>query len=417
MLWMTWWPLVFGFALSGVVQSFVRRNSLTSSLGSDGFVATSRATFLGMVSSSCSYAASAMARSIFSKGTSWTNSMIFMIASTNLVVELGIVLYVLLGWQFLVAEFAGGLIMIVALRALLPMFFRSSRVAQIRQRLTESPTSSDDSQRMSMRQLDGWTRAARFAWGDVTMLRRELALGFIIAGYLAEDVPASWWHALFIQGHGGWSVLENVLVAPLVAIISFVCSVGNIPLAAALWSRGVAFGGVITFIFADLVTLPLLMIYRKFYGTANAVRILVTFWLTMSVAGLIVHGIFGVAHAVPVAHNSVVLTGTFDLGATLILNIVAFVVIGIGVWLARRPFTDTSTAVDPVCGMNVHTANAPARANFAGQTFYFCSPRCHDRFTNAPAEFVTTNDVKGNLSPLTRHDLDVPSDLGESKDA
>jgi len=403
MIWMTFWPLVLGFSLSGCVQAFIRRDGLRDSLGRRGPVATFKATTLGVISSSCSYAASAMARSVFARGASWTNSMVFMVASTNLVIELGIVLWLLLGWQFLVAEFVGGSIMIVLLAIALPRVFRRDREAALRERVDQELAdagAAGEVRAASPRTLDGWSRAARFTWGDLTMLRRELFIGFVVAGFLAADVPESWWNAVFITGHGPWTVIENVIVAPLVAVVSFVCSVGNIPLAAALWARGVAFGGVVAFIFADLVTLPLLLIYRRFYGRANMWRIFLIFWAVMSTAGLLVEVIFRALGWIPPRTPSPAISGTFDLGWTLVLNVAAVVVLVVGAVLVRRRSNDEDAATDPVCGMQVLIASAPARSEFSGVSYYFCSPRCAERFNADPARFVsgstTLDDGGGN---------------------
>ncbi|HXC19117.1 MAG TPA: permease, partial [Acidimicrobiales bacterium] len=269
MIWITWWPLVFGFTLSGLVQSLLPRDALRAQLGRTNATSVAKASALGVISSSCSYAASAMARALFGRGASWTNSLVFMIASTNLVIELGIVLYLLLGWQFLVAQFVGGALMIALLSFVTHFVFSRRYEDRLRTRVEhDSPPSmrtSGQSWRERARDRENYRVAARFTIGDLTMLRKELLAGFLVAGFLMVDVPNSWWSHFFVSGHGGWTVLENVVVAPLLAVVSFVCSVGNIPLAAALWAHGAAFGGVISFIFADLVTMPLLLIYRRFY--------------------------------------------------------------------------------------------------------------------------------------------------------
>ena len=390
MLWMTLWPLTLGFALSGIVQSFVTRTRLRRVLGRNSPAATVRASFLGVISSSCSYAASAMARALFERGATFSNAMIFMIASTNLVVELGIVLYILLGWQYLVGEFIGGFLMIGLLAVILPRVIPPRLERTLRKRVTTPPPDSGASvdERPSWRSRQGWVRAARFSWGDLTMLRKELFIGFLVAGFLSADLPVSWWHHLFLTGHGTWTVAENLLVAPLLAVLSFVCSVGNIPLAAAMWSRGVSFGGVIAFIFADLVTLPLLLIYRRFYGTRVALRILVTFWFAMSAAGALVQLFFHSLHALPPRRTLAYLDGTFDLGWTLGLNVAALLLLLVSRWLLRGQAVDAATAVDPVCGMQVHRATAPAQQRLDGTIYYFCSPRCAERFLASPGEFL-----------------------------
>jgi uncharacterized protein len=196
-------------------------------------------------------------------------------------------------------------------------------------------------------------------------------------------VPVSWWHALFLSGHGWWTSVENALVGPLVAIVSFVCSIGNVPLAAALWHGGISFGGVIAFIFADLITFPLLLIYRRYYGTAMAVRMLVLFWAVMSAAGLITEVLFRAAGLLPTVRPKVIAPTSFSWDYTTYLNIVFLAVFALLYWLYRnreRLGAGTGYARDPVCGMQVETAHAPASAMPGGQRVYFCSDRCAARF-------------------------------------
>ena len=278
MFWETLWPLILGFGLSGAVQAFVSRESLQSAMGDHRPASVARASFFGMVSSSCSYAATAMAKSIFVKGADFVAVCVFMFASTNLVVELGIVLVVLMGWQFAVSEFVGGIVMIVLLTAVGSLWLRGRLVVRARERLTaetadghdHGPAEDVDLQRQpwstKLRSRAGWADAATYTMADLTMLRRELVIGYTVAGFLAVAVPSHVWNVVFLHGHGFWTSLENVVVGPLIAIVSFVCSIGNVPLAASLWDGGISFGGVISFIFADLITFPLLLIYRRYYG-------------------------------------------------------------------------------------------------------------------------------------------------------
>jgi uncharacterized membrane protein YraQ (UPF0718 family) len=241
MVWLTWWPLVLGFTLSGFVQSGISREGLRRELGRDTPASFAKASTLGVISSSCSYAASAMARALFSRGASWTNSVVFMVASTNLVIELGVVLYLILGWRFLVAQLVGGVVMIALLGPLTRVMFRPSRVAALRERVRSEETAAHHepphSWRARLRDRETLVAAARYTTGDLTMIRIELAAGFLVAGFLSAHIPTSWWHHLFLSGHGIWTVLENVLLAPLVAVLACVCSVGNIPLAATLWGQ------------------------------------------------------------------------------------------------------------------------------------------------------------------------------------
>jgi uncharacterized membrane protein YraQ (UPF0718 family)/YHS domain-containing protein len=400
MVWMTWWPLIFGFTVSGLVQSFLPRDGLRHQLGEDTPSSAAKASLLGAISSSCSYAASAMARALFARGASWSNAMIFMIASTNLVIELGVVLYLLLGWQFVVAQIVGGVVMIIALSLLVRLFFSRSRQERLRQRvIADSPAPLGEASpdwRQRLRQRRNYSLAARFTLGDITMLRRELLTGFLVAGFLTVHVPALWWSHLFFSGHGALTVIENAVVAPLLAVVSFVCSVGNIPLAAALWFHGVAFGGVVSFIFADLVTLPLLLIYRRFYGTSNAARLFALFWLIMSGGGLLVEVLFRALHLLAHNRHSVAMQGQFPLGWTLYLNVAAAVALVTLWFLARR---HGGGARDPICGMTVDLSAPVASRERDGRTYYFCSPRCAERF-DAQATSASTDEPVGFRDPV-----------------
>ncbi len=399
MLWATFWPLVLGFSMSGLVQSMSSGETFRSSLGTTTPRSVTRATVAGVLSSSCSYAASSMSRALFSRGSSWTNALVFMIASTNLVIELGLVLYFLLGWQFIVGQVAGGLLMVAGLFLLTRYFFSAQRQDALRQRVTletSGPTSSL-SLRQRLRDVRYYREAAKYSVGDLTMLRKELFAGFLVAGFLSVHVPASWWSHVFLGGGHWYDILENVLVAPLLAVVSFVCSVGNIPLAAALWVHGVAFGGVIAFIFADLITLPLLLIYRRFYGPGAALRIFLLFWIVMSSAGFIIDVLFREVHVAAPTRHAGVLHGEFGLGWTLALNGVALVVLSL-VWiLASRG--EAIGARDPVCGMNVNPSSAVATRVRDGSTHYFCSMRCAQRFDSQgsarPDEAPSTDPVCG----------------------
>jgi uncharacterized membrane protein YraQ (UPF0718 family) len=360
------------------------RDALRAQLGGTNATSVAKASVLGVISSSCSYAASAMSRALFARGASWTNSIVFMIASTNLVIELGVVLYLLLGWQFLAAQFVGGVLMIAMLSFATHFVFSRRYEDQLRDRvLRDTPPATTvlhQSWRERARESENYRIAARFTIGDLTMLRRELLAGFVLAGFLMADVPGRWWSDVFASGHGPWTVLENVTVAPLLAVISFVCSVGNIPLAAALWAHGVAFGGVISFIFADLVTLPLLLIYRRFYGTNAALRLFALLWFAMSAGGLIVDRLFHLTSWIPDSHHVRFASGNFELGGTLALNVVATVVLATLFVLARSSRPSSSVATDPICGMTVDTTAPGATRVLEHVTYYFCSPRCAARF-------------------------------------
>ncbi len=403
MFWETLWALVIGFTLSGVVQAFVSKEQMQAKLGNHRPTAVRRAAGYGMVSSSCSYAASAMSKSLFAKGADFVTAMVFMIASTNLVIELGIVMLVLLGWQFMAAEFVGGPIMIILLALLGGFVFRTALVEAARRRvqgdgarghdhsaITGMPAHRQEELEQSswsskVRSPAAWSDAATYAVADVTMLRRELAIGYTVAGFLAVLVPTHVWNVLFVHGHGGWTSAENALVGPIIAVLSWVCSIGNVPLAAALWSGGISFGGVISFIFADLIAMPLILIYRKFYGSKLTLRIVGLFYLLMATAGLATEGVFRFFHAVPTTRSLTVTSAHFEWNYTTFLNIL-FILVAVAVyWLSKnkkRFGGGEGYAIDPVCAMQVRTSDAPATAVIDGTTYYFCSDRCHSRYTS-----------------------------------
>lgn len=405
MFWETLWPLVLGFGLSGAVQAFVSHESMQRSLGDHRPPAIGRASFYGMVSSSCSYAASAMSKSLFVKGADFVAANVFMFASTNLVVELGVVLIVLIGWQFAVAEFIGGAIMIVLFTLLGALWFRGRQVVEAREHLRAAQGQHDHVHgppentalqhqpwRVRLRSREGWADSATYTMADLTMLRRELFIGYVVAGFLAVLVPVDVWHTLFLHGHGFWTTLENVVVGPFIAVISFVCSVGNVPLAAALWKGGIAFGGVISFIFADLIAIPLLLIYRRYYGLKLMLKMLALFWLVMSSAGLITEGLFRAAGWVPTSRPTQIVTAHFEWNYTTVLNIIFLGIFSLLYWTYRnrdRLGGGRGYAIDPVCGMQVEGARAPASSEHQGQQLYFCSDRCRERFERSPERFAT----------------------------
>lgn len=416
MFWETLWALVLGFTLSGVVQAFVSRESMQRRLGDHRPGTVARASLYGMVSSSCSYAASAMARSLVGKGADFVAAMTFMFASTNLVVELGLVLLVLVGWQFVAAEFVGGVVMIALLVVAGGLWLRgrvvvsSPAVAMEHSAPGPSPASgsSGSSGGPRWRQRSAWGDGAGYTISDLTMLRREMVIGFLVAGFLTELVPAHVWSSLFVHGHGFWTSLENAVVGPLVAVVSFVCSIGNVPLAAALWKGGIAFGGVVSFVFADLITLPLLLIYRKQYGGRMALRMLGVFWLVMSAAGLATEYLFRALGWIPAHHPVTVAADALRWDYTTVLDIVALVGFAAVYRLYRhRPAAgaDGRYAKDPVCGMQVEVAHAPAWSDAGTGRAWFCSEHCRDRFERepsryaGPASLVTADDHGGDVSP------------------
>ncbi|MCX4402543.1 MULTISPECIES: permease [unclassified Streptomyces] len=312
---MTWeitWALILGFGLSAVVQAVVRRATIVRLLGDDRPRTLALAAGLGAASSSCSYAAVALARSLFRKGANFTAAMAFEIASTNLVVELGVILALLMGWQFTVAEFVGGPIMIVVLAVLFRIFLRERLLREAREQAERGLAGSMEGHAamdMSIRaegsfgrrlfSRDGYTSVAHVFVMEWAAILRDLVIGLLIAGAIAAWVPDGFWQSLFLDGHPLAAKLIGPLVGPLVAIASFVCSIGNVPLAVVLWKGGISFGGVVAFIFADLLILPILNIYRKYYGLRMTGFLLATFYAAMVLAGYVVEFLFGGLGLIP----------------------------------------------------------------------------------------------------------------------
>lgn len=307
MAWQVGWSLILGFAMSGAVQALVSKGRMRALLGRDGFREIALATGFGTASSSCSYAAAAMSRTLFKQGAGLLPSLAFLFASTNLVIELGILLWLLMGWQFTAAEWIGGLVLIAILSLLVKLTYPRDLVEAARRHIDEA-TGHDhgamegEGASPLERLRNPQTRIAiaqNFAM-DVSMLWKDLIGGFLIAGALAAFVPDRAWKVAFLAGTSGpLHVLGNAIAGPLIAIVSFVCSIGNVPLAAILWAGGLSFGGVLAFLYADLIVLPLLDVYRKYYGLQMALYIFAVFFTTMVLASIVMDGAFTALHLVP----------------------------------------------------------------------------------------------------------------------
>jgi uncharacterized membrane protein YraQ (UPF0718 family) len=306
MAWEVWWALILGFAISAIVQAWVPRERVERALSGSGARPVGWATVLGAASSSCSYAAIAIGKSLFQKGASAASSLAFQFASTNLVWELGLVLWVLIGWQFTLAEYLGGIVMIILMTVLLRLFVSRQLEAQARAHAIEADTghqhhaaSADLSWRARLTSGQAWSDVAHNFRGDWQMLWKEITLGFLLAGFVAQ-FGNHVFESLFVhQAPQPLAAIENVVIGPVIAVLSFVCSVGNVPLAAVLWSGGISFAGVLAFLFADLIVLPILAIYHKYYGTAFTLRITALMFITMAIAALLVSGLFSLLGAIP----------------------------------------------------------------------------------------------------------------------
>jgi uncharacterized protein len=331
---MTWeilWALILGFALSAVVQAVVSKREIERLLPDDSPKTLAVASALGAASSSCSYASVALARSLFRKGANFTAAMAFEIASTNLVVELGIVMALLLGWQFVVGEFVGGPLMIVAIAVLFRAFLRPALLAEARSEADKGRLGSMEGHAEmdmsvgALRRLltpQGFTATADSFVMDWAAVGRDIAGGLLVAGALAAWVPDSFWRGLFLEHHATLAKVWGPLIGPLVAMLSFVCSIGNVPLAAVLWNGGISFGGVLAFVFADLLILPILDIYRRYYGWRMAAFIFVTFYASMVSAGLVVEFLFEGVGIERKARNAKVEMASVSWNYTTALNIV-----------------------------------------------------------------------------------------------
>jgi uncharacterized membrane protein YraQ (UPF0718 family) len=334
---MTWeitWALILGFFLSAAVQAVVRRQSITGLLGDDRPKSLATAVGLGAASSSCSYAAVALARSLFRKGANFTAAMAFQIASTNLVIELGIILALLIGWQFTAAEFVGGPVMIVFLAVMFQVFLKPRRVQAAREQADRGVAGSMEGHAaMDMSVQDGgsvWRRLTSakgftavshvfvMEWAAVL---RDIVIGLLIAGAIAAWVPENFWQGFFLVDHPFWAKIWGPLIGPVVAVLSFVCSIGNVPLAAVLWNGGISFGGVVSFIFADLLIVPILVIYRKYYGKKMAVFLAITFYAASVLAGYVVELLFGVTGLIPTERNAEVEMAHLSGNYTTYLNV------------------------------------------------------------------------------------------------
>jgi len=392
MAWEVWWALVLGFAISAIVQAWVPRERIEGLMSGSGARSVGWATGLGAASSSCSYAAIAIGKSLFQKGASAASALAFQFASTNLVWELGLVLWVLIGWQFTVAEYVGGIVMIILMTVLLRLFVNRQLEAQAREHAIEADSGHQHhvsetqlSWRQRLTSVEAWSDVAHNFRGDWQMLYKEISLGFLLAGFIAQFGNGFFEHLFIRHAPAPLPTIENVLIGPIIAMLSFVCSVGNVPLAAVLWSGGISFAGVLAFLFADLIVIPILLIYRKYYGTTYTVRIAALMLVTMIIAALIVNGLFSALGLLP--------TGPRPTRADIFSSIrvdykLALNLLGVAIFAGLFGLTVRRGATDPVCGMTVDRAKAVAK-EFGGRTYYFCSNHCLHAFELDPEQYLS----------------------------
>jgi uncharacterized protein len=413
MLWEVLWPLAFGFLLSAMVQTVVSKRAVARTLGKPDLKGFVLACGFGAASSSCSYAAVAVGRALFRRGASFVNAIIFEFASTNLVFELGLVLLILLGWQFVAAEFAGGLLMAVILWILFKVTLRQRMVDEAKRQAERGVFGSTHEAHgeMDMSITDGpflsrlfspraFTAISHTFYMDLNALYVDIGLGFLIAGALAAWVPNSWWQAFFLTNHPTLNEFWGPLIGPVISMLSFVCSVGNVPLAVVLWNGGISFGGVISFIFADLIILPIINIYRKYYGGRMSLYLLAVSYAAMALAGFLVGGAFQLLGLAPTNHHVTVFETQPTWNYTTFLDLAFLVLMAVMAWRfvttgglemlrahARRPEAGAKLLRDPVCGMSVDPATDTEQLEYGGTTHYFCSAGCRSKFEKDPARY------------------------------
>jgi uncharacterized protein len=393
MAWEVGWALILGFLLSGIVQAWVPRSRMEHALGGRGVREAFLSTGLGAASSSCSYAAIAIAKSMFQKGASFASAMAFQFASTNLVFELGIVMWIFLGWEFTLAEFVGGIFLIALMWGAVRLVITRQLEEGAREHALAAATGHEHhiaggeqpSWRQRITSVDAWSDVAHNFRGDWEMLWKEIGLGFLIAGFIAL-LPMSFFNGLFVtDASSGPRLLENVVLGPVVAALAFVCSIGNVPLAAVLWAGGISFSGVIAFIYADLLIIPIVLAYRKYYGWNVTWRIVAIMFGAIVVAALAIDGLFSAAGLIPTHRPSIdsITSRGIEWNYTTVLNILFLFVAAalFGLTLRRG-------ARDPVCGMTVDRHKTPHRSIVGARTVFFCSAGCKAKFDVDPDTYI-----------------------------
>jgi uncharacterized protein len=351
MFWEVGWSLVLGFLIAAIVQVYVPREKLQAALGGSGVRPVALAVGLGAISSSCSYASASVTRTLFRKGASLVTSLAFLFASTNLVIELGLILYLLMGWQFMAAEWIGGVVLVIVMSAIVRVTYPRKLVEAARLYAEQSggkhehdshtppltPPAGGGEQAVHAENERSMVFVAQHFVMDLGMLWKDLLAGFLIAGFLSVFVPQDVWKMLFVTGANPWlQVPLNALIGPLIAVVSFVCSIGNVPMAAVLWGSGISFGGVLAFLYADLIVLPLLDVYRRYFGWKMAVYIGVVFYITMVLTGIVMDIAFTALGFVPEVHVADhVVHASFSINYTFWLNL-TFGAAAVVLFLAAR---------------------------------------------------------------------------------
>jgi len=430
-LWTAAWAIIMGLVITSLVQVYVSKERMAAVLGEETLGGLTKATVFGAASSGCSFGAVAIGKGLFKKGAHAVNVLAFMFASTNLIVELGLMILILLGWEFLIAELIGGLILIVVMALLVHLTLPETLFDEVRQELnqrdeadgiTEDPTcgmegkdeyslTTDEGEtlkfcsagcmetyqqtatsrggwRDELRSWGGWYKVGNQYRKEWSMIWKDVVAGFLISGFVIVFVPQWVWNALFVQGEGFIVSAENAVMGVAIAVISFVGSMGNVPFAVALWGGGISFAGVIAFVYADLITIPVLNVYRKYYGWTVMVYILGVFFVTMAFTGFLMEELFDALGIVPnlASGQTAAEQAYFEVNYTFYLNVVAFALSGFLLYVYRRGLGAPGQYHDPVCGMR--TDDSGPSLTYNGETYYFCSKRCLRSFENRPDEFA-----------------------------
>src|SRR6056297_1855988 len=430
-LWTAAWAIIMGLVITSLVQVYVSKERMARVLGDDDLGALTKATVFGAASSGSTIGAVANGTGLFKKGAHAVNVLAFMFASTNLIVELGLMILILLGWEFLVAELLGGVILIAVMALIVHLTLPENLFGRVRDELnqrdqdhgvTEDPTCGMEGKdeyslvtdggetlkfcsagcmetyQQEVASSGGW-RDELLSWGgwykvgnqyrkEWSMIWKDVIAGFLISGFVIVFVPQWVWNTLFLQGDGLVVTAENAVMGVAIAVISFVGSIGNVPFAVALWGGGISFAGVIAFVYADLITIPVLNVYRKYYGWTVMLYILGVFFVTMAFTGFLMEELFTLLGIVPdLAGGQTATEATyFELDYTLALNLVAFALSGVLLYVYRRGLGAPGQHRDPVCGMR--TDDDGPSTTYDGETYYFCSTACKRAFEETPAEIA-----------------------------
>jgi uncharacterized membrane protein YraQ (UPF0718 family) len=435
-LWTAAWAIIMGLVITSLVQVYVSKERMAAVLGDGDLAGVTKATLFGAASSGCSFGAVAIGKGLFKKGAHVVNFLAFMFASTNLIVELGLMILILLGWEFLVAELLGGLILIAVMAVIVHLTLPEDHFEEVRAELnqrdhdhgvSEDPTcgmegkdeyslvtdggetlkfcsegcmetyqqetASSGGWRDELLSWGGWYKVGNQYRKEWSMLYKDVIAGFLISGFVIVFVPQWVWNTLFLQGDGLLVSAENAVMGVAIAIISFVGSMGNVPFAVALWGGGVSFAGVIAFVYADLITVPVLNVYRKYYGVKVMLYILSVFFVTMAFTGFLMEQLFDVLGIVPDLAGGMTASEQtyFELNYTFYLNVIAFALSGFLLYVYRRGLGAPGQYRDPVCGMR--TGEDGPSATHDGETYHFCSSTCKRAFKETPGEFATIDPV------------------------